>query len=417
MIEVKLHDIGEGMTQADVLALFVKSGDRVNPDEPLVEVQTDKMTAEIPAPYAGVIKEVKVEVGQTISVGTTIFLLDRVAHESEAEVASAVETPSVTETTNHAAETAVHAVAQDKEKSKGRRTMASPYTRKLARENGVDIEMVTGSGPSGRITDEDVLNFGKVTKNPQEMPLKSTSQKMEEKNRTEAKSTTIHFKGRRKQIAAKMSQSLLTIPHCTHFEEVDVTNILEMREFWKKRNVSVSATALFVKGISISLKDYPIFNARLNEEKSLIELHEEHHIGVAIDTEEGLIVPVVRNVEKKSLLAIHNELKELTVKAQENRLTIGEMTGSTFTISNVGPLGGSIGATPIINQPEVGLISFHKTKKRPVVNEQDEIVIRSMMNISMSFDHRVADGATAVAFTNRLTELLEEPKLLLLELV
>jgi pyruvate dehydrogenase E2 component (dihydrolipoamide acetyltransferase) len=410
MIEVKLHDIGEGMTQADVLALFVQPGDRVNPDEPLVEVQTDKMTAEIPAPYAGVIKEVKVEVGQTI------FLLERVAHESEAEVASAVETPS-TETTNHAAETVIHAVASEKEKSKGRRTMASPYTRKLARENGVDIEMVTGSGPAGRITDEDVLSFGRKTKNQQESPLNPTPQKTVVKDLTEVKSTTIPFKGRRKQIAAKMSESLLTIPHCTHFEEVDVTNILEIRELWKKRNVSVSATALFVKAISISLKHYPIFNARLNKEKSLIELHEEHHIGVAIDTDAGLIVPVVRNVEKKSLLAIHNELKELTVKAQENRLSIGEMTGSTFTISNVGPLGGSIGATPIINQPEVGLISFHKTKKRPVVNEHDEIVIRSMMNISMSFDHRVADGATAVAFTNRLTELLEEPKLLLLELV
>ncbi|WP_417900223.1 dihydrolipoamide acetyltransferase family protein [Bacillus haimaensis] len=417
MIEVKLHDIGEGMTQADVLALFVQPGDQVNPDEPLVEVQTDKMTAEIPAPYAGVIREVKVEVGQTISVGTTIFILERMAHESEAEVASAVEAHSVTETKYYSKESTVHSVPSEEEKSKTRRTMASPYTRKLARENGVDIEMVTGSGPAGRITDEDVLNFGTKKKIQQDMPLKSTKQKTEEKGLAEVKSTTIPFKGRRRQIAAKMSQSLLTIPHCTHFEEVDVTNILEMREFWKKRKVSVSATALFVKAISISLREYPIFNARLNEDKALIELHEEHHIGVAIDTEEGLIVPVVRNVEKKSLLAIHNELKELTVKAQENRLTISEITGSTFTISNVGPLGGSIGATPIINQPEVGLISFHKTKKRPIVNDQDEIVIRSMMNISMSFDHRVADGATAVAFTNRLTELLEEPKLLLLELV
>lgn len=417
MIEVKLHDIGEGMTQADVLALFVQPGDRVNPDEPLVEVQTDKMTAEIPAPYAGVIKEVKVEVGQTISVGTTIFLLDRVAHESEAEVASSAETPYITEATARNAATAVQTEAFKKEKSQVRRTMASPYTRKLARDNGIDIEMVNGSGPAGRITDEDVLNFGKETKSTQELPLKSSLQKMEEKNLTEIIPTTIPFKGRRKQIAAKMSRSLLTIPHCTHFEEVDVTNILEIREFWKKRNANVSATALFVKAISISLKDFPIFNARLNEEAALIELHGEHHIGVAIDTEDGLIVPVVRNVERKSLQAIHNELKELTAKAQENRLTLGEMTGSTFTISNVGPLGGSIGATPIINQPEVGLISFHKTKKRPVVNEQDEIVIRSMMNISMSFDHRVADGATAVSFTNRLTELLEEPKLLLLELV
>ncbi|MCA1319554.1 2-oxo acid dehydrogenase subunit E2 [Bacillus tianshenii] len=416
MIEVKLHDIGEGMTQADVLALFVQPGDRVNPDEPLVEVQTDKMTAEIPAPYAGVIKEVKVEVGQTISVGTTIFLLDRLSQDSEAEVASAVETIPVPDTSPEIEIKALNEATTDHVKSQVRRTMASPYTRKLARENGIDIEKITGSGPAGRITDEDVLNYGKG-KRQQGLTSESPTQSSVEKNHSEAKTTTISFKGRRKQIAAKMSQSLLTIPHCTHFEEVDVTNILEMRDFWKKRNASISATALFVKAISISLKEYPIFNARLNEEKALIELYEEHHIGVAIDTKEGLIVPVVRNVEKKSLISIHDELKELTVKAQENRLTVGEMTGSTFTISNVGPLGGSIGATPIINQPEVGLISFHKTKKRPVVNEHDEIVIRSMMNISMSFDHRVADGATAVAFTNRLTELLEEPKLLLLELV
>lgn len=416
MIEVKLHDIGEGMTQADVLALFVQPGDRVNPDEPLVEVQTDKMTAEIPAPYAGVIKEVKVEVGQTISVGTTIFLLDRLSQDSEAEVASAVETIPVPDTSPEIEIKALNEATTDHVKSQVKRTMASPYTRKLARENGIDIEKITGSGPAGRITDEDVLNYGKENRQ-QGLTSESPTQSSVEKNHSEAKTTTIPFKGRRKQIAAKMSQSLLTIPHCTHFEEVDVTNILEMRDFWKKRNASISATALFVKAISISLKEYPIFNARLNEEKALIELYEEHHIGVAIDTKEGLIVPVVRNVEKKSLISIHNELKELTVKAQENRLTVGEMTGSTFTISNVGPLGGSIGATPIINQPEVGLISFHKTKKRPVVNEHDEIVIRSMMNISMSFDHRVADGATAVAFTNRLTELLEEPKLLLLELV
>ncbi|MBM7619319.1 pyruvate dehydrogenase E2 component (dihydrolipoamide acetyltransferase) [Bacillus tianshenii] len=416
MIEVKLHDIGEGMTQADVLALFVQPGDRVNPDEPLVEVQTDKMTAEIPAPYAGVIKEVKVEVGQTISVGTTIFLLDRMSQDSEAEVASAVETIPVPDTSPEINIKALNEATSDHVKSQVKRTMASPYTRKLARENGIDIEKISGTGPAGRITDQDVLNYEKG-KRQQGLTSESPTQNSVEKNHSEAKPTTIPFKGRRKQIAAKMTQSLLTIPHCTHFEEVDVTNILEMREFWKKRNASISATALFVKAISISLKEYPIFNARLNEEKALIELHEEHHIGVAIDTPDGLIVPVVRNVEKKSLISIHNELKELTAKAQENRLNVGEMTGSTFTISNVGPLGGSIGATPIINQPEVGLISFHKTKKRPVVNEKDEIVIRSMMNISMSFDHRVADGATAVAFTNRLTELLEEPKLLLLELV
>nr|WP_211279083.1 dihydrolipoamide acetyltransferase family protein [Sutcliffiella halmapala] len=417
MIEVKLHDIGEGMTQADVLALFVKPGDHVNPDEPLVEVQTDKMTAEIPAPYAGTIKEIKVEVGQTIPVGTTIFVLD-VDTSSKAsleEIAPTIETP-ISLNQEQREETNL-----TNKKSSTKRIMAAPFTRKLAREHGINIELVKGTGPAGRITDDDILTFAKQKNHPAtEIELVKTHEQeaLSQQITTKVtKNTSIPFKGRRKQIANKMSQSLYTIPHCTHFEEVDVTNILEIRELWKRRNVNISATAIFIKAISIALKEFPIFNARLNEEQALIDLYENHHIGVAIDTEEGLIVPIVRNVESKSLKEIHGELKQLTKKALENKLTIADISGGTFTISNVGPLGGSIGATPIINQPEVGLISFHKTKKRPVVNEQEEIVIRSMMNISMSFDHRVADGATAVAFTNRLTELLEEPKLLLLELV
>jgi pyruvate dehydrogenase E2 component (dihydrolipoamide acetyltransferase) len=420
MIEVKLHDIGEGMTQADVLAFLVNQGDTVKPDQPLVEVQTDKMVAEIPAPYAGTIREIKVEVGQTISVGTTIFLLEEetAGKHSHKEVASAIEpeelgAPKITDYLENITR-----------KTKPFRIMAAPYTRKLARDAGIDIEQIIGTGPGGRITDQDVMTYLEQLSEPaaekapvkqQGAPKEHVESAVQEKEKGNV--SVIPFRGRRKQIGKKMSQSLLTIPHCTHFEEIDVTNILELRETWKKSSQSISATALFIKAISIALKDFPIFNARLNEVEETIELVESHHIGLATDTEEGLIVPVIRNVETKSLKEIHASLKELTKKAQENKLSMKEMTGGTFTISNVGPLGGSIGATPIINQPEVGLISFHKTKKRPVVNDQDEIVIRSMMNISMSFDHRVADGATAVAFTNRLTQLLEEPKLLMLELV
>ncbi|WP_404346486.1 2-oxo acid dehydrogenase subunit E2 [Sutcliffiella horikoshii] len=414
MIEVKLHDIGEGMTQADILSFFVKKGDKVKPDEPLVEVQTDKMTAEIPAPYAGVIKEILVKEGETIPVGTTLFLLEA---ESAGKETKTSPKPTHTNTSTKAVDsTREH---QPPTKINSFRIMAAPYTRKIARDAGVDIEQIEGTGPAGRITDEDVYRFIENKEQPapkvevKEQPVQTKT----ESTKHQEPSTTIPFRGRRKQIGKKMSQSLFTIPHCTHFEEVDVTNILELREIWKKSNQSISATALFLKAISIALKDYPIFNARLNEEEETIELIKEHHMGIATDTEDGLIVPVIRNVERKSLKEIHADLKDLTKKAQDNKLSMKELTGGSFTISNVGPLGGSIGATPIINQPEVGLISFHKTKKRPVVNEQEEIVIRSIMNISMSFDHRVADGATAVAFTNRLTQLLEEPKLLMLELV
>ncbi len=414
MIEVKLHDIGEGMTQADILSFFVKKGDKVKPDEPLVEVQTDKMTAEIPAPYAGVIKEILVKEGETIPVGTTLFLLEA---ESAGKETKTSPKPTHTNTSTESVDsTSEH---QPPTKIKSFRIMAAPYTRKIARDAGVDIEQIEGTGPAGRITDEDVYRFIESKKQPapkvevKEQPVQTKT----ESTKHQEPVMTVPFRGRRKQIGKKMSQSMFTIPHCTHFEEVDVTNILELREIWKKSNQSISATALFLKAISIALKDYPIFNARLNEEEETIELIKEHNIGIATDTEDGLIVPVIPNVEKKSLKEIHANLKELTKKAQDNKLSMKELTGGSFTISNVGPLGGSIGATPIINQPEVGLISFHKTKKRPVVNEQEEIVIRSIMNISMSFDHRVADGATAVAFTNRLTQLLEEPKLLMLELV
>jgi pyruvate dehydrogenase E2 component (dihydrolipoamide acetyltransferase) len=213
-----------------------------------------------------------------------------------------------------------------------------------------------------------------------------------------------------------MTQSLFTIPHVCHYEEVDMTELLEFRKELKAMDENISAAAFFIKALAVALKEYPVFNAKLDEENEVIRLERSVHMGIAVDAEEGLIVPVIRDADKKSLRTIHREMKELTQKAQENRLTVKEMTGSTFTISNVGPLG-SIGATPIINYPETGLMAFHKTKKMPVVNEHDEIVIRSMMNVTMTFDHRVADGGTAIAFTNRFKSLIENPKKLMLELV
>ena len=214
-----------------------------------------------------------------------------------------------------------------------------------------------------------------------------------------------------------MAQSLNTIPHCTHFEEIDVTELITFRKELKILNENISATAFFLKALSICLKEFPVFNAVLHEEKEEIHLASVHHIGIAVDTDEGLIVPVINHVENKTIREIHAEMKLLTEKAVENKLSVKEISGGTFTISNVGPLGGSFGATPIIQHPQTALVSFHKTKKMPVVTDDDQIVIRSMMNISMSFDHRVADGATAVRFTNRFAELIKNPKMLVLEMV
>lgn len=416
MIEVKLHDIGEGMTEGDILSYLVKEGDTVSVDQPLVEVQTEKMVAELTSPANGTVKEILIDTGKTITVGTTILTI--------ASEQSADSTPAEEE----AAATIVPAAPQQKsmimERPKGdplsNRVKAAPYTRKVARENGVDITLVEGTGRAGRITVEDVLRYVKERDHGRTIkaaaPAAASAMEKETVSQPEKQFDTIPFKGRRKQIAKKMSQSLFTIPHVCHFEEVDMTELLNFRKELKEMDENISVAAFFIKSLAIALKDYPVFNAKLDEENEVIRIEKSVHMGIAADAEEGLIVPVIRDADKKSLYTIHREMKELTQKAKENKLTVHEITGSTFTISNVGPMG-SIGATPIINYPETGLMAFHKTKKMPVVNKHDEIVIRSMMNVTMTFDHRVADGGTAIAFTNRFKSLIENPKKLMLELV
>ena len=226
----------------------------------------------------------------------------------------------------------------------------------------------------------------------------------------------IPFRGIRKKIAEKMTKSLFTIPHVTHFDEVNMTNLFKMREQLKAAGESVSVSAFLIKALVISLKDFPIFNAELDEENNRILLKKNYHIGIATNTESGLLVPVIHDADKKSIKEINEDVKELTAKAIAGKLQPFEMQNSTFTVSNVGPLG-STGATPIINYPETALIAFHKTKKQPIVNEHDEIVIGHIMTLSMAFDHRVADGATAVAFTNRFASLIEQPHKLMMEMI
>lgn len=413
MVEVKLHDIGEGMTEAEVLHFFVKPGDTVAADEPLVEVQTDKMTAEIPSPGAGTVGKILVELGETIKVGTTVLEIELAGAPANGRKENRIEKSEEANTQE------THTFHLPKRSD---RVLAAPYTRKIARDNGVDIAQVEGTGPGGRIMDEDVMSYmnGETSKQALAVadatPEKEVKEVQSEKVATPSSQQTIPFKGRRKQIAKKMTHSLHTIAHCTQFEEVDVTNAMEWRAECKAQGEAFSIAAFYIKAVSVALKDFPIFNATLNEQEEVIELKDTHNIGLAVDTKDGLIVPVLRNVESKSITEIHREMKELTEKALSNQLTMADISGGTFTISNVGPLKGSTGATPIINHPETGLLALHKTKKRPAV-VNDEIVIRSMMNLSFTFDHRVADGGTAVAFSNRLVQLMEHPNTLMLELV
>lgn len=417
MLEVKLHDIGEGMTEAEILHYFVKPGDSVVADQALVEVQTDKMVAELPSPATGIVKELLIDTASTVEVGTTILLIEAGNGSGRAQETTTTETAPAEKAETKKARPAATSF-------KGpHRIMAAPYTRKIARENGVDITLVSGTGPAGRILEEDVFRFMDEGSNQTSATLETTvtdtlqsSPPTPSAKATPAVAETMPFTGIRKQIAKKMTQSLTTIPHVTHFEEIDMTNLLALRQELKADGASVSAVAFFIKALVVALKDFPVFNAKLDEENEVIILEKEYHIGLAVDSTLGLLVPVLKNAHKKTLLEVHTEMKELNEKARLGTLSGNEMRGGTMTITNVGPLG-STGATPIINHPETAIIAFHKTKKCAVVTDDDEIVIRSMMNISMSFDHRVADGATAVAFTNRFAELIENPKKLWLELI
>jgi len=379
MVEVKLHDIGEGMTEGEVVSYFVKIGDTVKNDQPLAEVQTDKMSAELPSPAAGVVKEIVIKPGETVSVGTTLIIIDSAEKKEDGSIPMS-------------------------------RVLAAPYTRKIARENGVELDKIEGTGAGGKITEEDVQQA--ITKKTLRMDHK---EEIAEDIPKQLSSDYIPFKGRRKVIAKNMLHSVQMIPHVTHFEEIDMTDLLRVKRELTERGHSVSVTAFFIKALTIALLDFPVFNARLDEEKEVITLLREYNIGVAAAADEGLIVPVLAQANNKSIKMIHEDMKILLQKAQNNQLSAKELTGGTFTISNVGPLG-STGATPIINHPQTGLLAIHATKEKPAV-KNGEIVIRSLMNISLSFDHRVTDGATAVAFSNRFKDLIETPSLLLLELV
>ena len=288
--------------------------------------------------------------------------------------------------------------------------LATPYTRKIARDLGIDLELVPAVDPSGRVTEEDVRRF---------LESGTTPENDQRSVAVEAPSVpvdTIPFRGIRKQIAKKMTQSLFTIPHVTHFEEVDMTRLLALREELKAAGKPISVNAFFIKALIVALQDFPVFNAKLDEANEQILLERQYHIGVATETADGLIVPVVQDADRLTMQQLHQQVADLSTRAKNGDLRAADLKASTFTMSNVGPLG-STGATPIINYPETALIAFHKTKKRVCVDDQDQIVIRSMMNLSMSFDHRVADGATAVAFTNRFAGLIEHPTTLLMELI
>ncbi|HXU70325.1 MAG TPA: dihydrolipoamide acetyltransferase family protein [Polyangia bacterium] len=436
MFEFRLPDIGEGVVEGEVVKWHVKPGDPVKEDQPMVEVMTDKATVEIPSPKAGVVKEIRAAEGSTCAVGAVMVVIDDAGAGKSAGGAattSAGAAPSQqakeerqfldktpkSEPASVSAQTS-NVIAMPR--PAGGKVLATPATRKLARDLGVDLSSVRATGPNGRVTHDDVRaaqSGGAGGGHGATMGTATARAYAPVPVHADAGDERIPFRGVRKKIAENMHRSRQTAAHFTYVEECDVTELVALRKRAKsraeERGIKLSFLPFIVKAVCAGLKKFPIVNATLDEQKQEIVLRKRYHIGVAAATGDGLIVPVVKDADHKSLFDIAKALDELSEKTRSGKASRDDLTGSTFTISSLGTLGGVL-ATPIINFPEVAILGVHKIKPTPVVRD-GQIVVREIMNLSISLDHRVVDGYEGAQFLQHVISLLEDPTLMFMEMV
>jgi pyruvate dehydrogenase E2 component (dihydrolipoamide acetyltransferase) len=380
----------------------------VKENQPLVEIMTDKVNVEIPSPRKGTIQKLMAKEGETVKVGQVLLVIAEQGEPASAQ-ATAVTSPSVP-TATKAAMPPPSPLPPIGGAKKQQEVLATPATRRLARDLGVDLAMVQGTGPGGRVTEDDV----KRSKEGGVRPAAAVAVTVPSPRGPEER---VPLRGIRRKVAEHMVQSRNTAAQVTHVEEVDMTEIVRLRERAKasaeKRGVKLTYLPFIIKALVAALKEYPYLNASLDDDKQEIVLKKYYNIGIATDTEQGLVVPVIKGAEHKSITALAEEITTLSDKARTSQLTLDEVQGGTFTVTSVGSIGG-VFATPIINYPEVGILGVHKITERPVAKDL-QIQVRHMTYLSLSFDHRVLDGAMAARFMNVIKQYLEDPKLLLLE--
>lgn len=357
LVPFRLPDIGEGMTEGRMVHWFVREGDTVVEEQPVCEIQTDKAVVELPSPCRGRIVETRWKSGDIISVGDTILTIETI------------------------------------EQGKKEQKRASPSTRRLAKELGVDLQQVQGTGAEGRIVDEDVKRYVK------------------EKEATNNAKTLTSV---RKAIAKKLIYSVATRAHATHFDEIDAEGLVSLRKHLGKEE-KISYTPILMKIIAETLKKHPEWNAHFDEESQTLQKFDSISLGLATHTDQGLLVPVIDQVEKKSIKQLSHEVKTVVEQARKGKMLVSMTKGSTFTVSNVGGMGGTW-ATPIIQPPEVAILAIHPIIQKPIVLENGEIAARWRMNLSLSFDHRLFDGVDAIRFTQTMATYIQNPINLLNEL-
>ncbi|MFC1639992.1 dihydrolipoamide acetyltransferase family protein [Gemmatimonadota bacterium] len=436
MYEFKLPDLGEGIHEGEVLQWHVQVNGKIKEDDPLVEIETDKAAVTIPSPKGGTVVALTGDVGDTVNVGQVIAVIDD--GTGAAVAAQPKEAVSAADPTVPAA---VAAVSPDGTR---RPVPAAPATRRLARELGIDINVVVPSGPAGRVTPDDV----KAAAQGRQLPAVVESSALVAKPEIGVVSAETEFAAHaasaipfldidplpdfsqwgpvekerlrsiRRRVAHRMTTSTILVPHVAHMDDADVT---ALEEFRAKANAStkedggvhLTLLAFVVKAVTAGLKAAPVFNSSLDPFNEEIVYKKYYNVGIAVDTGRGLIVPVVRNTDCKSIRQIAADIKDVATRARDGKIDVADLQGSTFTITNVGPLGGTA-LIPTINYPEVAILGMGSVRPKPVVRD-GEIVIRTILPLTLAFDHRVADGADAARFVAELARQLSDPNLLLVE--
>jgi pyruvate dehydrogenase E2 component (dihydrolipoamide acetyltransferase) len=453
--EFILPDLGEGIHEAEIISILVKEGETIKEDQPLMEVETDKAMVEIPSPVSGKVEKVHVKVGQVAKVGMVMFTFSG-AGGASASGASAEKVkakgeekaqPETSARTAQAAPAKTASISQPSgngkhpQKPSDTPVPATPATRRLAREHGIDIKLVNGSGPAGRILKEDIESFVKgggrsPIKSPFGAPQKPFGGGKDSGPAEPFEMQTfggqpvdlpdfskygeverIPLRSIRRKIAQNMMQSWSHIPHVTHFDEADVTQLNESIKKYEKQvkeaGGRLTLTVMILKAIVSGLRRYPQFNSSLDEKTGEIVLKHYYNVGIAVATDRGLIVPVIRNVEQKSIIELAVELGDIAKKTREGKIELDRLQGGTFTITNIGAIGG-VGMVPMVNFPEAAILGMAKATPKPVVRD-GVIQIRTIMPVALSFDHRIADGAEAAYFVRHVADCLEYPMQLLLE--
>lgn len=437
--EYRFPELGEGLHEGEIIKMHIKAGDKVTDDDIVMEVQNDKAVIEVPCPVNGTVLEVFGTDGAIFTIGQVVAVIDAEgdvpeqepsAHEQSSQEADAAKGGADTQSSPASAsptEAKEGASATSATPAPNKDVLATPSVRKFAREQGVDIGQVQGTGNNGKITKEDVEAFknggGSVAPAAQsaqaaQADTKSAASpaKTTESN-VRVEEERVPFKGIRKAISNAMVKSAYTAPHVTIMDEVDVTELVAFRTRIKpiaeKKGTKVTYLPFIVKALVAATRQFPALNASIDEENNEIVYKKHYDIGIATDTDNGLIVPVIKDADRCSIWMVADAIKDLATRGREGKLAAHEMRGSTISISNIGSAGGMF-FTPIINYPEVAILGTGRISEKPVV-KNGEIVVAPVMALSLSFDHRLIDGATAQNFMNYIKSLLANPELLAME--